>query len=798
MLLKALGGLELEGTAFTRAKPLLLLAYLTLEGARERRFVAELFWPGASDKLNSLSRALSQLRKGAAGSVEADEHRVWSTVGSDVETFLERVAAKDYRAALEHYRGPFLEATTLSDWGVEVEEWVYEKRERLAGRAQEAYLALAEEAASRGRFHEAADHAESAFRLEGAPVPEPESLLRYFALLQAGENPLAARVREEADGYGIALRLSPAEARSRLRSTFLGRERERARLEGLRPGQWAWLRGGAGMGKTTLLRSLPGTYLQGRAGLPYATLEPVLGGALEEGEEAMLRRLSGATGSWLVDGWTWMDPESQKLLRQLRDLRPDVSVTIASREDAPFRVDVELELVPLSAEELAGQPGLFEATGGLPALVGARLRGEPLEAALETRLHALSATAADIYLALVLLEQPEPTLVRRGLDLEAAAMVAALEELVAAGLTDQGGAPRAAQAAREYLEGRPLVASRLALGVARELAGADAFPHYSRARLLWEDGDLPAVEASYLAWGAELLRRGFAQRAAEVLTEAPGSEAVLFLRARSLERAGVYKEALKLLEGVAESPKVMALRGALLWRLGRPAEAQRAAEGALEGEPEARAEALNTLGNLERSAGNFREAAALARRAAAVWQSLGQRTRWSGALNNYAIALTLAGEEAEGAFHEALEVAGDNPLLRARVFLSLGWMHERLQRPDAARESYRQAADLAEGVGATDSAAYAWNNIGVLDHRERRPEAARAAYERALDLARQAGELRMIGMFMANLAELTNNVDAWKEALRILEEAGHGDEAEQYRADLPADHPFRNHAGNGV
>jgi hypothetical protein len=43
MRLVMLGGLALEPSTFTRPKPLLLLAYLSLEGPRSRRDIAELF-----------------------------------------------------------------------------------------------------------------------------------------------------------------------------------------------------------------------------------------------------------------------------------------------------------------------------------------------------------------------------------------------------------------------------------------------------------------------------------------------------------------------------------------------------------------------------------------------------------------------------------------------------------------------------------------------------------------------------------------------------------------------------------
>ena len=248
--------------------------------------------------------------------------RVWSDVESDVALFLQALETKNYAEAVELYTGPFLQGAYLNDWGIELEEWIYEQRESLAARAQDAMLNLAEIYASQGRFSDAAKLAERAFELEGAPAPEPELLPRYYALLIADNSHLIAKVKEEAEFYDIKVDLAPDEARGRLQSTFVGRETERERLEKLGPGQWVWLRGAAGMGKTALLQSLSGTYLQARSGLPYATLEPLLGTALEEGKDVMLRKLAQLEGNYLLDPWEWMDEESQSLLRQLRDVRP--------------------------------------------------------------------------------------------------------------------------------------------------------------------------------------------------------------------------------------------------------------------------------------------------------------------------------------------------------------------------------------------------------------------------------------------------------------------------------------------
>jgi tetratricopeptide (TPR) repeat protein len=791
MRLKTFGGVVLEDSKFTRVKPLILLSFLVVEGSKDRRYLSEFFWSGASDGLNSLSRALSQFRKDAPGAIEADEQRVWTTVESDVQDFLNALESKNFARAVDLYNGAFLDGAYLQDWGEELEEWIYGTREDLATRAQEALLELAEEDAARGRFAESSKNAERAFELPGAPAPEPENLSRYYALLIAGNSPLAAKVKEEADGYGISLKLKSDEAKGKLQSTFVGRDKERSKLESLAKGQWAWVSGASGMGKTALLKSLSGTYLEARAGLPYATLEPLLGSALESGEELMLRKLSKLEGKFIVDPWEWMDEESQKLLRRLRDVKPQANIIIGSRQEAAFRVDTEIELASLTEKDLQRFEGAWEQTEGLPALVGAFLRGESLEAALETRLAALPEGCEDVYLAMALLENPDPTLVRRALGLKANVMARAYETLLNTGLIAANGKAFAYQAAKDYLEAHGLVASQLAIKLARELPDIEAFPLYSRAKLLWEDEDLPAVKNAYSAWANELLRRGFPQRASEVLQDAPKGEEITFLRSRALERAGLFKEALKELENLQETPEVLALKGALYWRLGKPEEARAASERALDGEMEVRAEALNTLGILSRSKDNFGEAENFFRRAATLWLTLNKKERWIDSLNNLAVSRTLSGKNTEEAFQEALEASEYSPLLKARTSVNLGWMYERTGKTELAESTYIAATNLAIQAGAIEVAANAYNNLGVLYHQKQNTIGARKSYESALTLAQQVGDKRMLGMFMANLAELTQDFEGWREALRILEKAGHKEEADQYRTDLPPNHPFR-------
>ena len=218
MVLRTLGGLELHDSSFQRPKTLLLLAYLALEGAKERQHLSTLLWPVATakERQHRLRVMLSQLKKEAAGVFEADKSRVWVTIRTDAKDFLNRFESGRYEEAIEHYRGPFLQGFQQSGWSVELEEWVVGTREFLAARAREALLRLGEEEAARGRFDEAAQHAEAAYLVANAAAIEPEDLARCCVLLVAGKHVRAAEIRREAQDFGVPVLVSPGEARAHL------------------------------------------------------------------------------------------------------------------------------------------------------------------------------------------------------------------------------------------------------------------------------------------------------------------------------------------------------------------------------------------------------------------------------------------------------------------------------------------------------------------------------------------------------------------------------------------------------
>jgi predicted ATPase/Tfp pilus assembly protein PilF len=240
-MLHTLGKLELADTPFPRTKLLLFLSYLAFEGAQDRRFVAELFWSDKNDPLNSLSAALSQLRKHVPGVIEANPSQVWTSVKCDATLFLKAIETGSYEEALKLYQGAFLQGVSLPDWSAALEEWVYGTREALAEQALEAMLGLAEAKAAQGSLAEAAQLAEHAYKLPSAPPMSVETLGRVHTLLSTSQSPQANVVAKEAEELGMTL--APvtvetpvskiAEATNNLPtllSSFVGRDAERVEL----------------------------------------------------------------------------------------------------------------------------------------------------------------------------------------------------------------------------------------------------------------------------------------------------------------------------------------------------------------------------------------------------------------------------------------------------------------------------------------------------------------------------------------------------------------------------------------
>lgn len=166
--LRALGGLHLTvGGAELRPilhqpKRLGLLVFLACapgQGWRRRDTLLGLFWPELDQERGrgALRQALYMLRRdlgeGVVPGHGEDEVAVdHARLSFDVAEFEQAVASGDPRAAMELYRGDFLDGFFISGAAAEFETWVTAERARLRGLAAGAAWSLAESEASRGEL----------------------------------------------------------------------------------------------------------------------------------------------------------------------------------------------------------------------------------------------------------------------------------------------------------------------------------------------------------------------------------------------------------------------------------------------------------------------------------------------------------------------------------------------------------------------------------------------------------------------------------------------------------------------
>lgn len=277
MLLRTLGGLALPGVSFRRQKPLLLLGYLATEGPKDRRYLAELFWPRAANPRQSLAVALSQLRAAADNSVLTDGARLWTQLESDAGLLRAAAMQGDWRQVIDLYKGPFCAGVGQEAAGPELEEWLYGTREQLAGLAQRALVIAGETAASGGDLGAAGRHAEQAAKLAAdTSLDDPRLVARLHTLLTLTNNPRADTVWHEAEELGMSLppqpteparQATPKETRhnlAQIMAPFVGRDEELRDLRRLLDDSARMLviTGLGGMGKTRLALALARTLVE--------------------------------------------------------------------------------------------------------------------------------------------------------------------------------------------------------------------------------------------------------------------------------------------------------------------------------------------------------------------------------------------------------------------------------------------------------------------------------------------------------------------------------------------------------
>lgn len=783
------GPLELQGTAFRREKPLLLLAYLCLRGTQERRALAGQFWPDATDPMNSLSVALGQLRHAAPGLIDATDTQVSSPLECDVNELLSVCHSQDHGQARRIYRGAFASGVRVSDLSDDLAGWLLSTREAGAD-AYRALLLNQARAALDTDSGGAGAWAALAYGVPGAAPPDPATFRELHGLLVAAGHPDAALLDRHAADLGVPL-LVPS-------VPLAGRQAEVDRIRRLPRGATLWVRGCAGLGKSALLAACAGTLLRGQGGRPHATLLPLPGlpRPAPATENAWLQWLSSWPEPLLIDDWEACDPDSRRILLSLAATHAGPPLVIASRERPPLPLP-ELTLRPLNTL----REGELPFTGGVPALVHAHRHGLSLADAYAGLLAGQSPRARQLLACLGVQTAPDQTpqdpnapdlnATQTALELGADDMAASLESLNHACLLD-GTVPAAPAALRAWLDTQPSLETEVLALLAPHLPPVDALPHYLRAHMLTGASDLPGFQAALCERARALLTQDRQIEAHALLRPHAQSPEARLLLGRALDALGQHRDALKVLDDLPDTPLVQVFRGRAMWRLGDRAGATALANAGLKGDMEARAQAYNLLAALALAAQDHTQAHDCAQRSAALFMLLGDDLMRLKLICTQTIAAQKLGLDVGPMLREMLDAPLEH--LPPQMLLNIGWVLEEQGHLGDALGYAERAAASAESLRDLSTAAAAWNNVGVLNHKLGRPAEAAGAYAQAIRVARKGGEVRLLALSLGNLAELQESLPLIEEALSILEGAGHDDLAAYFREQRAA---FRGRSGGG-
>lgn len=380
MPLRTFGGLSLAGTRFARRKPLLLAVYLALQGPQDRRYLAELFWPQAAKPLQNLAVAASQLRAVDPALLRSDAGRVWTEIACDATWLVEAAMGRDWRRVTELYQGPFLAGVDVDDGNVELEEWLFEKRESFALYAATAFVELAEQQLAAGDLQGATRSTDRAATLAPDASVEPLLVERLHALLTATGNPRQAALRREARELGIELRPDAEPKRhvtvhnlpSEL-TAWVGRRDEMTALSQLllRGERLITITGLGGMGKTRLALELarrlkastrfeqiffvPLEALRDPAQLDSSLLEAVRSRSRQRrASDTLLNALGSKRTLLLLDNFDHLTAAATRLAELLSEA-PQLSLLVTSRSPLGVAGEVQylLEGLPLYAVDEA-------------------------------------------------------------------------------------------------------------------------------------------------------------------------------------------------------------------------------------------------------------------------------------------------------------------------------------------------------------------------------------------------------------------------------------------------------------
>ncbi|HMA21799.1 MAG TPA: BTAD domain-containing putative transcriptional regulator, partial [Gemmatimonadaceae bacterium] len=199
---------------------LALLAVLAAAGdeGRSRDQLHLLFWPDATQ--TRARHSLEQLLYAIRGSIDDDVFDGVNpvrlnpaVVGSDVGDFRSALDRGDLSAALEQYRGKFLDGFYLSD-APEFEQWMDAERARLERSYSGALERLAQKAESEHDHSGAVHHWRQIADIDGVSSKNAAGLIR--ALMNAGDHAAALQYAEQYEkvvGRELGTNVGPEVAR---------------------------------------------------------------------------------------------------------------------------------------------------------------------------------------------------------------------------------------------------------------------------------------------------------------------------------------------------------------------------------------------------------------------------------------------------------------------------------------------------------------------------------------------------------------------------------------------------------
>ncbi len=770
------GTLTIQDLQFGREKPLLLLAYLCLNGSQLRRTVARQFWPRASNPMNSLSVALGQLKKAMPDSFEASETHVQSTLNCDALDFLALDQTAPLAKAEALYKGAFLAGLSGDDLGEELEEWVMTTREQFANTFQRTLIKEAHRELAPNPVRAAA-LAARAFHLPATTPPELQLIREIHALLSAGGHPDVSRLAQEAQELGLAMATAPTIPSTSL----LGREKELEQLGRVQSGEALWVRGAAGLGKTALLRAAAtygGVLLTGRSGQAFQTLKPLA--ALQPkqalpptGEQEWYQLLAAQPQTLLIDDWEDSDPESRRLILALIRSHSGQPVIMSSRERPPAGLP-ELLLRPIASQYLNEQQQ--QRTGGLPALLHAETRQLSLADAYAQLLaphsprlrQVLACLAVQLTVLISVLKEPQLKATCAALEINASEMAELLETLQRACLlTDRK--PTAPVALQAWLETQPSLETEVLTLLAPFLASAQALPLYLRAAELTGASDFKGLQAALNSEAQRYLADGVAYEAETLLGKYAQTPENLLLYGQALYELGKYPQALAVLENLADSPAVYSLKGRILFRLGKVEEAKQAAEKSLSGNLEDRAKGYELMATICLSAQQYKEAAEFCEKSAGLFLMLGDNEFRLNVMCTQAVALTELGEDTKVLMETILVLS--NSMENALTLLNIGWLFDRDGNKDLALQFAQKAVAAAEKRQQASITSLAWNNLGVQYQNLGQDKDAENAYQLAIQYAQKTKDIRTLTLALGNLAELKQSIPLLEEVILLLKEA---------------------------